>query len=275
LLDVQATAQDQICPETSTGIINAEGVAGNPAYSYSLDGIDFQPSPTFPGLDPGTYTVFVQDIKGCTNETMIVVNPAEEFSVDIGDTLSVDLGSTVQIEAILTPNVLPSNVFWEVTSDACPSDRGFLSFNSDLVIDQLNPIALPRGTTCFTITITSDAGCSATDKLIILTSGENPIFIPNVISANRDNVNDHVLVFGGPAVEEVEFFRIFDRWGGLMFEATNFAPAQNQNDIQFGWDGTYRENNELVQQGVYTYIAKVNFVDCSSNIFTGTVTVLR
>jgi len=275
MLAVEATAQDQICPETSTGVIQAMGIAGNPQYAYSLDGVNFQPSPTFPGLDPGTYTVFVQDIKGCTNETMILVEPADEFSVDIGDTIFVDLGSTVQIESILVPDVLPSTVLWEVISDACPSDQGFLTFNSEMIVDQLRPIALPRGTTCFTITIISDAGCTATDKLVMLTSGESPIFIPNVISANRDNVNDHLMVFGGPAVEIVEFFRVYDRWGGLLYEATNFTPARDQSDIQFGWDGTIANSNEFVQPGVYTYAAKVNFVDCVSRTFTGTVTVLR
>ncbi|WP_293889676.1 hypothetical protein [Flavobacterium sp.] len=35
------------------------------AFEYSLDGITFQNSPTFTGLKPGLYTVFVRDISGC------------------------------------------------------------------------------------------------------------------------------------------------------------------------------------------------------------------
>lgn len=37
----------------------------SPAVQYSLDGINYQTSPTFTGLSPGLYTVFVQDLNGC------------------------------------------------------------------------------------------------------------------------------------------------------------------------------------------------------------------
>ncbi len=274
-LAVEATAQPQICPETSTGVIFANGIAGDPGYSYSLNGVDFQPSTTFPGLDPGAYTVYVQDIKGCTNETMIIVDEADEFSVDIGDTIYVDLGETVPITAVLVPNILPTGVSWDVTSDACPSDSEFLTFSGDQISDLLNPVALPRGTTTFTIEIVNDDGCITTDDVVMITSGEGSVFIPNIITANNDNLNDHLMVFGGIAVDEVEFFKVFDRWGGLLFEASNFSAARGQDETQFGWNGSIPGSNELVAPGVYTYVAKVYFVDCSTHTFTGTVTVIR
>jgi gliding motility-associated-like protein len=34
----------------------------------------------------------------------------------------------------------------------------------------------------------------------------------------------------------VRYLRIFNRWGQLLFEKTNF----NTNDISMAWDGTFR-----------------------------------
>ncbi|MFT3911087.1 MAG: T9SS type A sorting domain-containing protein [Ferruginibacter sp.] len=59
-----------------TGTINVTSPlgAGN---TYSLDGINFQPSPSFPGQAPGTYTVYVNNSFGCFSPATInvTVNP--------------------------------------------------------------------------------------------------------------------------------------------------------------------------------------------------------
>ncbi|MFT3911085.1 MAG: T9SS type A sorting domain-containing protein [Ferruginibacter sp.] len=59
-----------------TGTINVTSPlgAGN---TYSLDGINFQPSPSFPGQAPGTYTVYVNNSFGCFSPATVnvTVNP--------------------------------------------------------------------------------------------------------------------------------------------------------------------------------------------------------
>jgi gliding motility-associated-like protein len=42
--------------------VNLNGIG---VYEYSLDGITFQDSPTFSGLETGIYTIYIQDINGC------------------------------------------------------------------------------------------------------------------------------------------------------------------------------------------------------------------
>lgn len=39
---------------------------GTPAYTYSIDGVNFQSSAVFTGLTEGTYTIIIQDANGCT-----------------------------------------------------------------------------------------------------------------------------------------------------------------------------------------------------------------
>lgn len=59
---------------TSTGSITVVNVTGGTApYMHSLDGINFQMSPTFTGLTPGTYTVIIKDANDCTFTTNEVV----------------------------------------------------------------------------------------------------------------------------------------------------------------------------------------------------------
>jgi gliding motility-associated-like protein len=69
----------------STGNINAQGVNGFPAYSYSIDGVNFQASGVFSNLKGGYYTVTVTDSHGQTAKTTVAV----------GD-LCITLGATTQ-----------------------------------------------------------------------------------------------------------------------------------------------------------------------------------
>jgi gliding motility-associated-like protein len=57
----------------STGSITAQGVNGFPAYSYSIDGVNFQASGVFSNLKGGYYTVTVTDSHGQTAKTTVAV----------------------------------------------------------------------------------------------------------------------------------------------------------------------------------------------------------
>jgi gliding motility-associated-like protein len=61
-------------------------VTGNGDYEYSLDGVHYQHSNIFTGLDSGQYTVHVNDIKGCgetTEEVLLLMYP--KFFTPNGD----------------------------------------------------------------------------------------------------------------------------------------------------------------------------------------------
>lgn len=59
---------------TSTGSITITASGGTNPLSYSKDGTTFQPSNSFAGLLPGTYTVFVKDANGCTASKVVLVS---------------------------------------------------------------------------------------------------------------------------------------------------------------------------------------------------------
>ena len=58
----------------------------NPSYQYSLDGTNYQTSPTFTGLPTGHYTVFVKDVvTGCDDEVEVDVDNSP-FTVTVNPT---------------------------------------------------------------------------------------------------------------------------------------------------------------------------------------------
>jgi gliding motility-associated-like protein len=79
-------------------------------------------------------------------------------------------------------------------------------------------------------------GCTAADKLRIeLRCNAESIFLPNTFTPNGDGSNDIWYPRGG-GITTVRYLRVFNRWGQVIFERTNF----NTDDRSAGWDGTYK-----------------------------------
>ena len=73
----------------------------------------------------------------------------------------------------------------------------------------------------------------------------------------------------GKGYAQILVFQVFDRWGTMVF-------SQNQgsiNDASSGWDGFF--DNQRVENGVYSYYAKVIYLDEIEESFFGDVTLVR
>ena len=95
------------------------------------------------------------------------------------------------------------------------------------------------------------------------------VFFPNAFSPNDDGINDLFLPFDGGDVGVVHALKIFDRWGGLVFEKNDFQP----NDFTAGWDGFFKDKK--ANPGVYAWLAEVEFRDGKKELLKGEVTLLR
>jgi hypothetical protein len=73
----------------------------------------------------------------------------------------------------------------------------------------------------------------------------------------------------GKGLATVRYFRVFNRWGQLVFERSNF----NANDPQHGWDG--KINGIPANPDVYVYTAEVVCTAGSNFIRKGNVTLVR
>jgi gliding motility-associated-like protein len=95
------------------------------------------------------------------------------------------------------------------------------------------------------------------------------IYVPNVFSPNGDGINDRLLISADTAVQEIESFTIFDRWGNMVYLNEHFLP----NDPGEAWDG--KHNGVTLNPGVYAFKMLVRFADGTTQIRYGDVTVMR
>ncbi|MEL6657034.1 MAG: gliding motility-associated C-terminal domain-containing protein [Bacteroidota bacterium] len=247
---------DNICFGENNGSITVEAVGGTPPYEYSTDGVTFQTDATLANLAAGNYTLTVLDAMGCTATAEASVIEPVELVVDAGPDRLIVLGFDTLVRA--TSNYSPVTYSWT------PMDS-LNCLNADCSFIQVDPTS----TTTYQVLVTNENGCTATDEVTIRVIKDRPFYIPNVFSPNRDGINDGFTVFGGPGLQEIESLRIFSRWGELVFEKNNIFP----NDESLGWDGLF--NGELVNPGVFVYIAELRFVDQEVIQAEGDVTVLR
>jgi len=130
-----------------------------------------------------------------------------------------------------------------------------------------NPIASPETTTTYYVNITG-GGCSKLDSITIYVSeiicGPPYIFLPNAFTPNKDNSNELLKVRGSYISNDEFIFRIFDRWGNLVFET--FDPT-------VGWDGFYKE--KACDPGVFVYYFEALCIDNEKYFEKGNITIIK
>lgn len=115
----------------------------------------------------------------------------------------------------------------------------------------------------------NDGKCITKDevKVIVICNGGN-IFVPNTFSPNADGNND-LFYPRGKGIFKIKSFRIFSRWGEMVFERTNFSA----NDPSAGWDGKFK--GQVLPSDAYVYDIEV-MCDNNTNIPTkGSITLIR
>ncbi len=96
------------------------------------------------------------------------------------------------------------------------------------------------------------------------------IFIPSVFSPNDDGVNEKFQLFPSENVAKFNQFSIFDRWGNVVFTASEF----NQNEVEkYTWDGRF--NGKLLPPDVFVYFVEFTTTDGKILIKKGDVTLMR
>lgn len=131
------------------------------------------------------------------------------------------------------------------------------------------PMAMPKLNTKYNVTFVDKNGCQNTGEVqvIVLCNNDN-VFVPNTFSPNGDGSND-VFYVRGKGLNRVKSLRIFNRWGQIVFERTNFSV----NDPSVGWNGSY--NNAKPVPGVYVYQVEI-FCDNSQVIrFESNLTLIQ
>ena len=249
---------DPSCFGENDGNINIGNISGGIApYEIIFDGNSVDTN-SFDNLPAGDYTIQIIDQNQCDWEMVVsVVEPPLSTALIIAPNTVIPNGTSVPITVQVSIDESEiENIFW-------PSSNGLSC------TDCLDPVATPTETTTYTVEITDVSGCVVEARITIQVINDSVVFIPSAFSPNNDGINDIFTVFSAQEIETVNYLRILDRWGNLMFEAENFAP-----NSQIGWDGTYK--GRPMDPAVYLFVTEVQFRDTGvTEVFSGDITLFR
>ena len=169
-----------------------------------------------PGITPLQtiqYSLTVTDANGCRSlmpaTVTITVTPPIKVIALPGDTV-VAKGDVVQLRA--TSPV--TNYIWSPAIGLDNSARQ-------------NPIATIDRDIAYEVTAYTAAGCKGSDTIKIKVFNGPEVYVPTGFTPNGDGKNEFLAPFP-VGIKEVRYFRVYNRWGQLVFQTTR---------LSHGWDG--------------------------------------
>lgn len=204
-----------------------------------------------------TYRVVGFDDVNCFTDTAFVrigVGPIP--TVELGSGALVVAGTRITFNPVITGGPIRDYIWSPTTLLSCTNCP--------------NPVATIDNEITYSLRVRNFYGCEATDTISYqVFCREDQVFIPNAFSPDGDGIND-VLYVMGRGIVRVQHFRVFNRFGQVVFERNNF----DANDPSAGWDG--KINGVPASPDVYVYTAEVV---CSSGgttfSYKGNVTLFR
>jgi len=110
-----------------------------------------------------------------------------------------------------------------------------------------NPRIQAFNSTDYILSIADSLGCfSITDTFRVEVIDEFSLDVPQAFSPNGDGVND-IIYAKGWGLKELISFKIYNRFGELVFEG---------NEFDEGWNGRYNGKDQMVETYVYTVEAE-------------------
>ncbi len=259
-LDLDLVGNEVSCFGGRDGSIEI-GVAGGTApFEFSLDNKNFTGSSRLIGLQQGEYNVFIKDANGCTMVSQTEVGSPLEFFIDPGDDITIILGDTINLTAKpinQAGNGREVELIWDAPY------AGTLSCN-----ECLNPLSYPINTITYDVLAIDENGCEANSRITVFVEKPRLAVVPTGFTPNNDSNND-ILEVHGRDKTMVKVFRVFDRWGELLFEKQDFQVNEG-----IGWDGTFR--NQPMASGVYIWYLEVLYpFDDAEETIWGQSTLIR
>jgi trimeric autotransporter adhesin len=224
---------DSICSGQSV-LLTANGAATyvwSPATGLSATtGTEVVASPTLTTV----YTV-TGTISGCseTATSTVVVLPQPTASIFASPNPASTIEPTVFIQTASSNNSNSKNWYLD-----------------DSLISQLQSFAYTfpgePGSYVIELIVTNALGCSDTGFVTIVIQEDIIFYVPNAFTPNDDDFNNIFIPIITSGIDTKNYaFAIFNRWGELVFETTEFGV---------GWDGTYK--GAKCQDGTYTWSLK-------------------
>ena len=249
------------CFGEKNGSVTLRQVSGGvrPYSIYFDDKTAVGSSETFLNLAGGNYTLEVNDANKCqTQYTVNIFEPAKLQPVVTSDTL-IHFGDDVPLFATLKAPSVISTIRWSSNRDSVGLKCLTCAETS----------ASPRLTTIFKVIMTDSFGCSLKKEVVVHVDKRRKVFAPTAFSPNNDGENDNFCLYGGSGTRRILTFKIFNRWGTMLYQRANLLPMDSAN----GWDGQFQGRD--ASNDTYVWFAEIEFEDGEKEVFKGDVALLR
>lgn len=248
-IEAAITTTAAVCTLANGGAtINATGGKSPYSFSWSTGGNGSSVS----NLAAGNYSVNVTDANSCVRTFTFTISSTNTLTINAGPDQMIGLGTTTNV-SLQNPQsgwIINWSPPTNLGCSTCPSTS-----------------ASPLENTTYTVTVTDNKGCVATDQITILVADRCPesdddIFISNIISPNGDGVDDEIHVIA-QGVRKIDW-RVFNRWGEMVFKSEHVTD---------GWNGYFR--GLPGEDGVYVYYLKITCRDGTIIDKKGNITLLK
>lgn len=246
---------DETCENDKDGMIVSDLVkSGASPYEYSLDSIIWH-NKNIDNLAPGSYTLYVRDIRGCiVTFKNLLINTGESPRIDIGSDRTAKAGEILTLNAMTTH---PMSVLEWVAKDPlscseCPETRlGPLAESQQIMVSGFSML-----------------GCPAWASVYVTVVPGRSVFIPDAFSPNGDGINDIFTVYGDQ-IAVIKRLIIYDRWGNTVYESEKLNVA----DSAAGWDGSYK--GRPMDPATFVYIVEVELTGGEALVLSGDIMLIR
>jgi gliding motility-associated-like protein len=248
-ISVVVSGGNDICQGADEPVIVLTGSGGTAPYSFTYSvgngapqtvnasgssiSIDLANYSGFNANQPGCYDVTAvgSSVGGCLSSPVLLddyicvhANPEAAFT-----TSSFDQNNTV----------IMSNHSTGATSYVWTFGDGV----TDYTVNPMHTFQSGSGNYSIELIAYNAAGCSDTAITIVHVEEELIFYVPNTFTPDGDEYNNEFRPVMTSGLDKTSYqLDIYNRWGENIFTT---------NDIEIGWDGTYK--GLLVQDGVYTW----------------------
>lgn len=232
------------CNGDSDGMIEVMVIGGSGDYSYTWSPNINTQGPLAFGLSAGNYSVTVSDniIAGLSASDIVPLTEPDPLTITIISTPSSG-GATGSLEAVVTGGTRPYDYLW----------------NDDNI--QTDSVAVKLSTGEYAVRVEDANGCVEIAQGEVVQGGDC-FAAKELLSFNGNGKNTEFIIRCAEQFDNT--LKIFNRWGQLVYETTNYDNT---------WSGIDQEGND-VPAGGYFFVFEYDDGD-SNNRIRGSITILR
>ena len=257
-LSTTAVTSDVDCFGDENGRVQFTPAGGTAPYTYAINQNAATTASLFLGLDAGTYDFTITDFNGCTLPQQITITQPDEIIVNLGEDILIEDGDNALLEPEILNGTAPFIYVWQPADSTLSCADCLNPIVSNITFDKR-----------FDFIVTDANGCTGEDFIMVRVRKVKNIFVANAFTPNNDGNNDALFVQGNSFVAKVKTFRVFDRWGEIVFEATDVEP----NDATLGWDGTYK--GQPMNSASFVWFAEIEYADGEVRTYQGGTVLIR